>query len=359
MKVMIAGGGTGGHLFSGIAVAEALRERDLETSVLMVGTRRGLEAKVVPQTGLPLAFLPVRGLRRKGLVGLIVGLLSLPWSLFLAFLLVRKFSPEVAVSVGGYAAGPAVLAAKILGVPCVVIEQNAVAGLTNRVLARLARRVVVPFATRAFAARKVSVLGNPVRRSLIAVRERAYEPRAPLRLLVLGGSLGARAINEVMMAAASRLRDFSPALSIVHQAGAADEARVRAAYERAGVSSATACAFIDDMAAAYRDADLVLCRAGATTVAELCVCGLPAILVPYPFAVDDHQSAHARLLAEAGAALHLPQTEMSLERLLALIGALAGSPSRLCEMAARARALGKPDAAADIAALIAREARHV
>jgi UDP-N-acetylglucosamine--N-acetylmuramyl-(pentapeptide) pyrophosphoryl-undecaprenol N-acetylglucosamine transferase len=349
-RVLIAGGGTGGHLFPGIALAQELRRRDPGASILFVGSPRGIEGTAVPRAGFDLELLPVSGLRRKGFVGFLLGLVRLPLALWRALRVVARFRPEVAVSVGGYAAGPAVLAARLAGVRCVVMEQNAVAGFTNRVLGMLARDVVVALPTRGFAARKTRVLGNPVRQDLLVVRSAAYKPATPPRVLVFGGSLGARALNEVMMAAAKKLAALD--LSFVHQTGEADCARVQAAYRAAGLARATVVPFIVDMAQAYRDADLVVCRAGATTVAELTVCGRPSILVPYPFAVDDHQTAHARLLASAGAAVHLPQGEMSADGLVTLVTQLTADGARLVSMAARARELGKPDAAAHIADLV-------
>ncbi|MBI5511896.1 MAG: undecaprenyldiphospho-muramoylpentapeptide beta-N-acetylglucosaminyltransferase [Deltaproteobacteria bacterium] len=348
MDVLIAGGGTGGHLFPGIAVAEEVRRRDPAARVLFVGTARGLEVKAVPKAGFELALLPVSGLRRTGLLGLCLGLLRLPGALFGALRLVRGFRPQVAVSVGGYAAGPAVLAARLLGVPCVVMEQNAVPGFTNRVLGRLARRVLAGLPPTGLPADKVTVVGNPVRADLLRVRGSAYAPHRPLKLLVFGGSQGARALNEVMIGAAAALEAQGVALEITHQTGGADCERVRAAYAAAGVQGPRVLPFIDDMATAYDEADLVLCRAGASTIAELAVCGRPAILVPFPFAVDDHQSANARALAAAGGAVHLPQAEMSCGRLTELVAALAREPERLRAMAAAAHRYGQPDSAATI-----------
>lgn len=358
-NVLIAGGGTGGHLFPGIALAQELVRRSHDNHVLFVGTARGIEVSAVPRAGFELALLPVTGLRRKGVFGFVAGLARLPLALWQAFALVRRFRPSVAVSVGGYAAGPAVLAARLTGVPCVVMEQNAVAGLTNRMLGTIASHIVVPLPTDAFGKAKVRVLGNPVRQDLLPVREAPYAPGSPTRVLVFGGSLGAKALNDAMIAAAPRLAGFTPAVTVVHQTGSADFERVRAAYDAAGVTAVTAQPFIHDMAAAYRDADLVVSRAGATTVAELTVCGRPSILVPYPFAVDDHQTTHARQLEAEGAAVHLPQTELLAQRLLSLLAELASDPARMERMAAAARALGKPDAAARIADLVGTEARRV
>ncbi len=356
-RLLIAGGGTGGHLFPGIALAQSVRERDGEARILFVGTARGIEARAVPKAGFELALLPVLGLRKKGLLALLRGLLVLPWALLCALRLVWRFRPTMAVSVGGYAAGPAVLAARLLGVPCVVMEQNAIPGFTNRVLGALARHVVVAMPTRGFAKRKTRLLGNPVRADLLAVRKEPYAPQLPLRLLVFGGSLGARALNEVMMAAARALQNFDPPLAIVHQTGEADCERVASAYRAAYLERVKVVPFIDDMASAYRDADLVLCRAGATTVAELTVCGRPSVLVPFPFAVDDHQSANAKALAKAGAAVHLPQTELSVARLIEVLAGLAGDTDRLERMAGAARELGKPDAADAIADLVVGKAQ--
>jgi UDP-N-acetylglucosamine--N-acetylmuramyl-(pentapeptide) pyrophosphoryl-undecaprenol N-acetylglucosamine transferase len=294
-------------------------------------------------------------LRRKGLADLVLGLLRLPLALIGSLRLVRAFRPHLSVSVGGYAAGPAVLASRLLGIPCVVMEQNAVPGFTNRVLGRLARRVIAGLPTRGFASRKVRVLGNPVRGDLISTRDAPYEPHMPRRLLVFGGSQGARALNEVMMAAARRLHAAPLAISVFHQTGEADRQRVEDAYQQAGLDGARVTPFIDDMADAYRDADLVLCRAGAMTLAELTVCGRPAVLVPYPYAVDDHQSANARTLAETGAAIHLPQAELDANRLVELLVELLVDEPRLRAMAARSRAAGKPDAVRDIADALALE----
>lgn len=359
MDVLIAGGGTGGHLFPGLALAQEVRRRDANSRILFVGTARGIETRAVPRAGFDLALLPVSGLRRKGLSGLVAGLLRLPWALVRALAVVRRFRPQVAVSVGGYAAGPAVLAARLLRVPCVVMEQNAVPGLTNRLLGRLARFVAAALPVQGFPAAKVRVLGNPVRAELHVVRTTAYNPQEPLRLFVFGGSQGARALNDVMIAAAPLLARRENVPHIVHQTGAQDLVRVSEAYAAAGLSTAYVAPFIDAMDEAYANADLVVCRAGATTIAELTVCGRPSILVPYPHAVDDHQSANARALATHGAALHLPERELTAERLIAEIDALTRDVTRLRDMAARARAVGQPDAAARIVDGLEAEVRDV
>ncbi|MCK5690079.1 undecaprenyldiphospho-muramoylpentapeptide beta-N-acetylglucosaminyltransferase [Myxococcota bacterium] len=359
MNLMIAGGGTGGHLFPGIALAQEVRRREKDSNILFVGTERGIEVKAVPKAGFELSLLPVSGLRRVGVVGKLVGLMRLPLALFQAARLIRRFKPDVAVSVGGYAAGPAVLAARLLGVPCVVMEQNSVAGVTNRILGKVAKLVVAAMPTSDFPASKVRVLGNPVRADLLPVRELPYEPASPLRLFIFGGSQGARAINELMMSAAPLLSQMPNPLNIHHQTGPADLQRVQAAYDAAGFNDVRVVPFIDDMASAYANADLVLARAGATSIAEITVCGRPSILVPFPYAVDDHQTANARTLEEAGAARLEPQSGLSAEKIVQILNELSAEPSRLAAMAKISRDLGKPESAKDIADAIEKEVLHV
>lgn len=348
MKVMIAGGGTGGHLFPGVALAQELRRRDPGTVVTFVGTERGIETRAVPKAGFSLELLPVSGLRRLGIGGAALGLARLPIALSKAVGLVRRLQPDVAVSVGGYAAGPAVLAARCLGVPCAVMEQNAVPGFTNRVLGRFADRVFAALPTAAFASEKVRVFGNPVRADLVPLRDEPYRSSTPLRVLVFGGSQGARALNDVWMETLPALARAGVKVSLTHQTGKSDRDRVEHSYRDAGVEAAV-LPFIDDMAQAYRSADLVVCRAGASTIAELTVCGRPAILIPYPFAVDDHQSANARVVDDAKGGIHLPQSELSVERLVELVRALERDRGQLDAMAQASRALGRPEAVRDIA----------
>jgi UDP-N-acetylglucosamine--N-acetylmuramyl-(pentapeptide) pyrophosphoryl-undecaprenol N-acetylglucosamine transferase len=345
MDVLIAGGGTGGHLFPGIALAQELKRRDPQARILFVGTARGIETRAVPKAGFELALLPVSGLKRTGVVGLITGLAKLPVALARALGVVRRFKPQVAVSVGGYAAGPAVLAARMLGIPCVVMEQNAIPGLTNKLLAGVASRVIASLPTTTLTGDKVRVLGNPVRADLLPVRDSVYAPQSPRRLFVFGGSQGARAINEAMMALAPRLKELN--LTVRHQTGEADQQRVRDAYLAAGVTDAQVSAFIDDMASAYRDADLVVCRAGATSIAELTVCGRPSVLVPFPGATDDHQTANAKALESTGAAVHLAQSPALADDLFRLLSELDGN--RLSTMAKAAHDVGRPHAASAIA----------
>ena len=339
---MIAGGGTGGHLFPGIAVAEALRRRDPAAVVLFVGSARGIEARVLPDTGFALATLPIAPLRGRGSRDQLTALAGLARSVHRARALVGQFAPDAIVGLGGYASAPAVVAGRMAGTPIVLLEQNARPGLTTRLLARLADRVCVSFPESGaqFAPGKAVVTGNPVRWS--AAAPAGAEVRAGFTLLVFGGSAGARTLNEAGPELAAALADV-PGLRLIHQTGAAAEAAVRAAYAAAGLD-ADVRAFITDMAAAYAAADLVICRAGATTIAELAALGKPAILVPYRYAADDHQRANAESLVRAGAARMLLDTDATGERLAAEVRALQ-APAARAEMAARMRALARPDAA--------------
>lgn len=359
---MIAGGGTGGHLFPGIAVAEELRRRHPDLRVVFVGTARGIEVRAIPKTSFELELLGVRALRGGGAAGVLRGMGQLPKALWSACTLVRKIKPDIAIGVGGYAAGPAMVAARLLGVPCVILEQNAVAGITNRMLGRLAHRVIAALPNKSFAPHKTLILGNPVRKDLMHVRQTPYATPpvgGPIKLLVMGGSQGARAINQTMLELIPLLAKAPIQVHIQHQTGVADAERIAAAYAAAGLAHATATAFIDNMADAYAHCDLALCRAGASTLAELTVCGRPSILVPYPSAADDHQTANARVLSEAGAATLIAQPDLTAKGLLALLTQMAQEPKRLADAAAKAWAEGKPGSVAGIADAIEAELTHV
>jgi UDP-N-acetylglucosamine--N-acetylmuramyl-(pentapeptide) pyrophosphoryl-undecaprenol N-acetylglucosamine transferase len=358
--VLILAGGTGGHIFPGLAVAEALRARAVE--VAWLGSVGGLESRLVPEAGIAFHGIPVSGLRGKGALAW----LTAPWRLLRALVAaqvrVRALRPRAAVSFGGFAAGPGGLAARLAGVPLVVHEQNRVPGLTNRVLARLARRVVVGFADAFGAGARVAHLGNPVRASIAAlpppeVRLRSRDGANPVRLLVLGGSQGARALNRAMPAALALLAREPGATppSVRHQAGRALLDEARAAYAEAGVA-AEVTPFIGDMAEAYGWADLVVCRAGALTLAELCAAGVASILVPFPHAVDDHQTRNAEALVERGAALLLPESPRLAEALANALSRLVRDPSLRLDMARAARHLALPAAADRIAEAVLAEA---
>jgi UDP-N-acetylglucosamine--N-acetylmuramyl-(pentapeptide) pyrophosphoryl-undecaprenol N-acetylglucosamine transferase len=353
LRVLIAGGGTGGHLFPGVALAEEVRARGGE--VLFVGTARGIEARVLPEEGWPLELVTVRGLKGRGVRGLLDALLLLPRAWAESRGILRRFRPDVVVGVGGYASGPVVATAALQGRPTAILEQNSVPGLTNRVLARVVRAVFCAFpdVRGRFPATKVVPTGNPIRRALVerlgaATAGAAGGSDGAIRLLVFGGSQGARALNDAMIGVAPLLPQRFPGLRVVHQTGTADEERVRTAYAAAGLGDAAVVRpFIRDMAAAYAAADLVLCRAGATSLGELAVVGLPALLVPFPQATDDHQTWNARALVDAGAARLLPQAELAPERLLAELAAVA-DPETRSRMAAAMRAAARPAAAATV-----------
>jgi len=341
--IMIMAGGTGGHVFPALAVAEHLRAQGWR--VIWLGARTGMEATLVPQHGYEMHWLRFSGLRGKGLLRA----LALPANLLLAFwqsaraILARR--PDVVLGMGGYISFPGGMMASLFRRPLVIHEQNSVAGLANKVLSRLADRVLQAFPD---ALPGAQLCGNPVRADITALappRARAAARSGRLKLLVLGGSLGAKALNETVPRALALLSaEARP--EVTHQAGAQHLEALRQGYAEAGVH-AEVFAFIDDMAARYGDADVVICRAGALTVAELACAGVASILVPFPHAVDDHQTGNAEFLASRGAAILLPQAELTERRLAELLRGLARE--RLLEMAEKARALSKPDATAAVA----------
>lgn len=341
--VMIATGGTGGHVFPGLAVADALRAAGWR--VVWLGSESGMEAELVAKRGYEMAAVKFSGVRGKGLLAFLL----LPLKLLLAFwqsaraIVARR--PDVVLGMGGYMSFPGGMMAALLGRPLVIHEQNSVAGLANRVLAGVADRVLCAFPG---ALRRATHTGNPVRPEIaaIAAPEARYAGRSgPLRILIVGGSLGAKALNEVVPRALALLPAAARPI-VTHQSGAQHADALGQAYAAAGVQASTP-SFIDDMAGAYSEADLAVCRAGATTVAELAAAGLPSILVPFPHAVDDHQTKNARFLSDAGAAVLAPQSALTPERLAALIAGF--DRKRLLEMAARARSLGRPGATAAVA----------
>ncbi len=329
MKVVIAGGGTGGHLYPGIAIArEVLREPGSE--VLFVGTEQGLEAKVLPREGLPVRFIAVGKLKGMRLAAIIRTVITLPRSIFQSLRLLREVGPDVVIGVGGYSSGPVALAAWSLRIPLLIVEPNSYAGLANRKLGKLADRVILCFpgtgAQKFFPPGKTEKLGPLVRRGIDrsdrnkALADFGLEDKK-FTVFVMGGSGGAHAINMAMKEAAGYLRDGKQ-LQILHQTGEKDVAEVTAAYRDAGIR-AVVLPYIHDMAGAYAAADLVVSRSGATTVAELAVCGKRAVLIPFPFAADNHQEFNARTLAESGNADVVVQKELTAPKLAGLINKYA------------------------------------
>ncbi|WP_440225531.1 undecaprenyldiphospho-muramoylpentapeptide beta-N-acetylglucosaminyltransferase [Dokdonella sp. MW10] len=343
--VVIMAGGTGGHIFPGIAVARELVARGVP--VVWLGGAGGLEATLVPKAGFPLETLAFSGVRGKGVLTLLLAPWRLLRAVFAARAILRRTAPRSVLSMGGYAAAPGGLAARMLALPLLVHEQNRVAGFTNRLLARVARVVLGGFDGVLPGAEWV---GNPVRAEIAALpapRERMNDREGPLRILVLGGSQGALALNTQLPLVFQRRGD-AVGFTIRHQCGARHLDKTLAAYAAADVE-ASVDAFIDDMAGAYAWADLVICRAGALTLAELCAAGVGALLVPYPAAVDDHQTRNAEVLVEAGAARLVAQGDDFVKRVGGELDAIGRERFRLVQMATAARALARPDAAARIA----------
>lgn len=349
-KILLTTGGTGGHIFPALAVAEELRRRNPDIQLLFAGSLYGPEQRLAARAGIPFVGLPVRGFLGRGLRAVGAGA-RMSLAVCKALGIVRRFRPDVVAGFGGYAAFAPMLAARLLGVPGILHEQNAVAGTSNRLLARLARKVCLSLPdTRGFAPAKCVLTGNPVRR---AVSDAGCLPRRreTRRLLVLGGSQGARALNVFLPEILPALREAG--VEIRHQSGFRDEESTRAAYECAGYSPECVTAFIDDMAGAYAWADLALCRGGASTVAELCAAGLPAVLVPFPHAVHDHQTRNAQVLEKAGAALLVPEKRLRERDLGRMLPDLLNNSDVRARMSAAALAAARPDAAARVAGVLA------
>lgn len=351
-RIMITAGGTGGHVFPALALAEELRARGHE--VQWIGTERGIEARLVPAAGFTLHFLPVQGVRGRGLMTL----LRAPGQVLRAVLSARKLlsvqRPDLMVGLGGYAAGPGGLAAWRMGIPLVIHEQNARPGTTNKLLARVANKVLTGFPK----VLRGQHIGNPVRSAMTQVpvpRERFADRQGAPKLLVLGGSLGAKAINELVPKAVSLMPDESRP-EVYHQAGPNHWQAVQQDYASRGLPARVE-AFIDDMAEALAWADLVVCRAGALTVAELAAVGVASILVPFPYAIDDHQTANARWLMQAGAAHLRPQSDLTAEGLKELMHTLFQDRAQLLAMAVAARGLARPQATTEFADICLEVAR--
>jgi len=352
MRLLVAGGGTGGHLYPGIALAEEVSSRP-GGAVLFVGTARGLETKLVPAAGFELQLLDVSGLNRVGLGNVVKGLGRLPKAFFASRALLKRFRPDLVIGVGGYASGPLVLAAALLGYPTAIQEQNSQPGFTNRVLGVFARRVFVAFedAKRFFSANKTRLFGNPVRRKFVtAVRDVDRSMADVARnVLILGGSQGAKAVNDLVVGAAAAPAKEDRLPPLVHQTGAGDEARVYEKYAAAGLAHRVQIRpFIDDMPTALAGAALVVGRAGALTLAELAMMARPAILIPLPTAAADHQTRNAAEFERAGAAVVMNQRTATPEALAAQIASLMGAPERRAEMSRHMAALGRPDATRQI-----------
>jgi UDP-N-acetylglucosamine--N-acetylmuramyl-(pentapeptide) pyrophosphoryl-undecaprenol N-acetylglucosamine transferase len=343
--VLFAGGGTGGHVFPMIAVADAVSALAPAVNIVFVGTSRGIETKVVPERGYGLELVDARPIRGGGLSGAVKGALQAARSIPNARALVRRLSPNAVFSIGGYAAGAVCVGARTLGVPVALMEPNSAIGLANRLVAPMVQRAYIAFpeSARHFASGVVRHTGVPIRSGFVP---RVRAPGQELRVLVLGGSQGAQSLNEVVPRALSRVGER---LTVTHQCGAGRDAAVRALYDELGMSArANVVPFIDDMAGALAEADFVVGRSGASAVAEICAVGRPSLLIPYPFA-GDHQRYNAEALARAGAAVCVLASDATAPRLAAEVSKLFGDRAALTNMSESARALGRPDAATTIA----------
>ncbi len=340
-RILIMAGGTGGHIFPGLAVADEMRAAGWD--VVWMGARGGMEERLVPRHGYRTALIRARAARGKGLVQKLLLPANLLYSFWESARAIHRLKPSVVLGLGGYVAFPGGMMASLLNRPLALHEQNAIAGVTNRVLAQVSDKVMVAFPD---ALKGAEWTGNPVRHEIAAMAppEARFRGReGPLRILVVGGSLGAQALNEALPKAIALL-PRKPV--VVHQAGEKHLDALKASYAAAGVEGELV-AFIDDMARRYAEADLVVCRAGAMTIAELSAGGMASILVPFPHAVDDHQSANARFLADSGAAVLIQQRDLTPQKLAQLMASF--DRAKLLEMASKARALGKPDAAQVVA----------
>jgi UDP-N-acetylglucosamine--N-acetylmuramyl-(pentapeptide) pyrophosphoryl-undecaprenol N-acetylglucosamine transferase len=356
VKLLIAGGGTGGHVFPAVAIAREWLSRGTEREVVLVGTQRGIEMKLVPATGLPLETIRVAGLKGKEGTTLLKNLAMLWVGLKDAFGVLRRQQPVVAFGVGGYAAGPMLLATWLRGIPNVIFEPNAEPGFTNKVLARLAKRIATgyPVAAQAWG-RKAVVTGNPVRTEFFAIAPR--KPEKPFRVLITGGSQGASPINKAFIAAMELLAKRKEEMRIVHQTGERDYNEVLAAYLRCGIE-AEVSPFLSNMAERFAWADVIVCRAGAITAAEVAAAGRAAIFIPFGRATDSHQLRNAQEMVKAGAGRLITEPELTAGRLSKEIFALLDQPGELEAVAMKARSLSHPDAAREIVNLIEEAARR-
>jgi UDP-N-acetylglucosamine--N-acetylmuramyl-(pentapeptide) pyrophosphoryl-undecaprenol N-acetylglucosamine transferase len=348
--VLIMAGGTGGHVFPALALARLLRAASHE--VVWLGTRKGLEARIVPADNFPVEWLSMSGLRGKGALTLVLAPFKLLQSIWQALGVMRRRKPSLVVGFGGFVTGPGGVAAWLTRRPLLIHEQNAIAGYSNRLLSHIARRVLSAFPKAFPPDVKADVVGNPVRAEIVAQESPAIrfaKREGGLRLLVVGGSLGAARLNAVVPFAVAQLAQGGIPLHVRHQAGERGIDAARAAYAEARVAGEVS-AFIDDMARAYADADLVICRAGALTISELAAVGVASVLVPFPAAVDDHQTFNAQFLVREGAAVLIADRDLTADRLAATLRELCAGRSKLLAMAERARLVARPRAAEDLAA---------
>jgi UDP-N-acetylglucosamine--N-acetylmuramyl-(pentapeptide) pyrophosphoryl-undecaprenol N-acetylglucosamine transferase len=349
MRVIIAGGGTGGHVIPALAIAQQLKSQ-FAAEILFIGTARGIETRLVPQAGFPLELIQVGALKNVSLATRAKTMFDLPRALWTAGRMVSDFLPDVVIGVGGYASGPAMFAAIRRRIPTLAFEPNVVPGFANRVVARFVSAAAVHFEETCEYFRNCKVTGVPVRPAFFAISQKDLSLANPT-LLVFGGSQGARAINQALIDSLPGLRTRAPGIRIIHQTGQRDYDRVFAAYQQSGISGEV-YKFIDDMPRTFALADLLVCRSGASTVAEIAAAGKPAIFVPFPAAADDHQNVNARALERAGAAIVVEESTLEAAYLVDTIAALLNDPARLASMSAAARSLAHPKAVEEIARMV-------
>lgn len=347
--MIIAGGGTGGHLFPAIAVAEEMKRRSETHEILFVGTKKGIEGKVLPEEGWPLRFVMAEGIKGRGFAEKMKALLKMFYGTMQSLSIIRSFRPEVILGVGGYASAPVLLAGRLAGIPTAVHEQNALPGMTNRLLGKVVRKVFIsyPDSEKYFNGSKTAVTGNPVRKAILKALkgDKKVHVMESFTLLVFGGSRGAKRINEAVAKAINEKKlNQVKGLKVIHQTGPEDFEMVKKAYNGAEIT-AEIVPFIKDMGRVYSEADLVLCRAGATTITELLAAGKPSILIPYPYAADDHQRVNAEVIVSEGAALMVTDSELTAERFAKEVSRLFENREKLAHMGKQAKRLARRDAA--------------
>ena len=351
MKIIIAGGGTGGHLFPGIAIAEEFIKRNQKNGILFMGTERGIEKRILGngEMGFNLRTIDIEGVKGRSLIKTIGAILKIPGSLIQSSRIIREFCPDIVIGVGGYASGPAVMAAHFIGIKTAIAEQNALPGMTNRILGKFVDRIFLTFSDtkKWFPEEKTILSGNPIRSAFFQENGNEKKLFHKFTLLIFGGSQGAHSINMAICDALPYLQEMKSAVKIIHQTGSADMDSVSAFYRSSGFD-ADVLPFITDMAHAYRSSDLLICRAGATSIAEITASGKASILIPFPYATNDHQTKNAEALVKAGAAIMLREADLNGKKLSEIIEYLFKNPEILRDMEATSANLGNKKAASDI-----------
>jgi UDP-N-acetylglucosamine--N-acetylmuramyl-(pentapeptide) pyrophosphoryl-undecaprenol N-acetylglucosamine transferase len=349
MRIVIAGGGTGGHLFPGIAIAEEFLKRDAQTKIIFIGTKKGIESKLLDKFGYELREIDIEGVKGRGIKALVKGTFQISKSLWQSRRILKQFRPDIVFGVGGYASGPAVLAAYFMNITTAIAEQNAIPGVTNRILGNFADKIFVTYAQtqKCFSQKKVVLSGNPVRASFAVGKVQSKEKKDCWQLLIFGGSQGAEAINKSVVEMLPQLQSMKNKIKILHQTGLQQMEEVKKAYQQFGIQ-ANVTDFIIDMAGAYAKADLIVCRAGATSLAEINAAGKVAVLIPYPWAANDHQLKNALAMSVEGAAVVIPEKELSGGKLFGVIENILQDEKKLRQMEEKSSKLGKVDAAVTI-----------